>query len=336
MLIRIFLKSLFIIIVINGISYCNDQISYDIIDDQLQKLTDTKMYDEIIRLLDSVGADYPEFNFEISDWYANTYLANRQYEKAYETWEKGHQKGYFYFLHPQIPLFKEIAETEIFKKLSEIDLQLRDEEMKQSKSIKEILIPQGYNPQKEYPLLVVLHGGGSSIKQSKRHWRSDRLNNEIVVLFIQSYRHYNSKKFGWRGGDQRARTDIKALFEETILEYNIDTTQVIIGGVSAGGVMAIDVAISDVIPLAGFLGVCPGDPPDLNIETATQMKELNLKGYIIAGETDFYRERQNKIMKIFDEAGFPYEFHEIKGLGHGYPDNFESWIDKGLEYLLSD
>ncbi len=333
------IKSLLLSIILSGfltnISIGVEKPDFGVIEDQLWELEENKLYDEIISLLDSIKADYPENGFEISDWYANAYLSKKQFDKAYSIWESGHGMSYFYLLHPQLPPYKEIAEADQFKKLSEKDLQLRNKALQKSKTLKEIVLPNNYDSKNKYPLLIVLHGGRSTIERSIRNWHSEKLNNEFIIMFVQSYRHYNLKKFGWRSGDERAHNDIKALFNETTTEYNIDTAKVIIGGISAGGVMAIDIASNNIIPIAGFLGICPAEPKGFNVEIANKMKELKLKGYIVAGETDFYRERQNNMMKIFDETEFPYEFHEIKGMGHEYPKDFEDWIDKGLIFLFS-
>ena len=161
------------------------------------------------------------------------------------------------------------------------------------------------------------------------------MDEDFIIMYVQSYLHYNFNRFSWRSGDEKTHKEIKMLFDETISEYNIDTSKIIIGGFSAGGLMAIDLVASNIIPVKGFLGGCPGDPGSLDLDAAKRMKDLNQKGFIFAGETDSFRERQDKMMKLFDEAEFSYEFHEIKGLGHSIPDDFSNWIDQGLEYLLN-
>ncbi len=336
MLIKVIIALLAVITIVYANALCDpDRTSPVIPDERLWELADASEYDEAIVLLDSIRGNSQETSFEMSDWYATAYLGKKDYDRAFETWKTGHEKGYFYLLHPRLPAYKDIAEIEEFVLLSQRDTELRTEAIAKSKSIKEVLLPEEYDPEKNYPLLICLHGGGSTIERARSHWQSEKLRSEFVVMLVQSYRHYSLKKFGWRSGDERARADIRTLFEQTVSEYSIDTARIIIGGVSAGGVMAIDIAVANVIPLVGFFGVCPGEPEALSIETATLMNNRNLSGFIVAGETDFYRERQNKMMSIFDEAHFPYEFHEIEGLGHGYPEDFESWIDRGLAYILS-
>jgi len=268
------------LLLLSEISFSNDiQGNFQVVEEKLGELKGDDKYDEAIELLNSIRADFPENDFEISDWYATIYLDAKQYDKAYDIWTEGHKKGYFYLLHPQLPPYKEIAETDEFRRLSEKDLELRTAAIEKSKSVKAIILPEHYDKTKEYPLLIALHGGGSTIKRSKSHWHSEKLNKEFIVMFIQSYRHYNLKKFGWSGGDDRARNDIRNLFDEVVSNYSIDTSSVIIGGVSAGGLMAIDIAVNDVIPIAGFYGICPAEPKELNTETASKMKKANLNNY---------------------------------------------------------
>lgn len=304
------------------------------LEDQLWRLSSEAKQAEVVDLLDSVSHDYPDNQFEISDWYGRLYLELKQYEKAFDVWADGHTKGYFYMLHPNIPLFKEVADIPRFKELSEADLALRSKAMETSQTISEIVLPDNYDPSNSYPLLIALHGGAGTIERAKRHWQSERLSSDFVVMFVQSYRHYNLKKFGWSGGDERSRADIRKLYDELVKEYRIDTTRVIIGGISAGWGMTIDIALSSSIPLAGFYGVCPGKPRAFEAELVAGMKARGLKGYIIAGETDFFHDRQVEMNALFDEAGLPYEYHVIEGLGHEFPEDFGDWIDRGLAYLL--
>ena len=69
-------------------------------------------------------------------------------------------------------------------------------------------------------------------------------------------------------------------------QYPVNTGQVVIGGVSAGGAMAIDVSIDGVIPTAGFIGVCPGKPTEFDKMKVRMAREKNIKGVIIGGEED--------------------------------------------------
>ncbi|MFH2036866.1 MAG: dienelactone hydrolase family protein [Candidatus Zixiibacteriota bacterium] len=313
----------------------NNEHSFIDMEERLWELKGDKDYDEALSLLDSIKNSYPENEFEITDWYGNLYLDTKQYDKAYEIWADGHEKGYFYLLHPQLPPFKEIAETDEFKKLSEVDLDLRSKALEKSKSIREIVLPENYNKTKKYPLLIALHGGSSTIERAKSHWHSDKLQSDFIIMFVQSYRYYNLKKFGWSGGDERARADIKALYEETVAEYNIDTARVVIGGMSAGGSMALDMAGCGLIRLAGFFGVCPGKPASMTDSEIKSMAERGVKSFIVAGETDMFRSRQDELMASFDQFSVDYDFHEIKGMGHEYPEDFSRWIDIGLDYLLN-
>ena len=309
--------------------------TFDQLDTLAMNLIDADSAGQAIDLLIMHRDQFPAKDFEISSWVANLCVDNGDHDKAMAIWEDGHQKGYFYLLNPRMPRYKALESDERFKNICDNDSQLRREALKDSKTIYQAIMPGGFLPDKKYPMLIVLHGGGSTIERAQKNWKSDKLSNECITVFIQSYLHYDTKTFGWRGSDTTARNDIQNIYNELIAKYPVDTDRVIIGGISAGGFMAFDIMANNVIPIKGVLGVCPGKPRELDSTMAAGSNDRGVRVFMVAGETDFYTDRQKEMANIFDAVGLPYEYHIVEGLGHDYPDNFESWIDRGIEYIFN-
>ena len=165
---------------------------------------------------------------------------------------------------------------------------LRQEAIKESETIYEVITPQNYNSLKKYPLLIVLHGGGSTIEKEKKYWHSKRLRNEFILVFIQSYLYLDMTSYSWGISDERARTDLKKCYNEIKEQYYVDTNKIIIAGISSGGYTAMDISINNIFPTNGFFVICPDVMAnDFNIESIRRAKLSGIKGVIISGENDY-------------------------------------------------
>jgi predicted esterase len=186
------------------------------------------------------------------------------------------------------------------------------------------------------PLFLALHGSGGSLGAAEKNWRSEKLENGFIVAYIQSYLHYGMKSYGWRRNDPRAREDIQSLFAQIVEENPVDLNRVVIGGLSAGGGVAIDVSLNGVVPTAGFIGVCPNKPDEFDRMKVRAARERGVKGVIVSGKGDFYLPLQKEMVKTFKKEHFPHEFFVIKDLGHSLPEKFPHFIDRALDYILRD
>ncbi len=308
--------------------------SYAQVRDSLDVLYDLEKYTEAIDLIKTVEGMFPENDFELSRSHALFCRKAGLNEECMDVFEMGHKKGYFYFIIPQMKKYEQFAGFERFTAIVREDARLRKKALEISKTVMEIQIPVNYSPKKKYPLLIVLHGGGSSIERAKSNWKSEKLAKEFIVAFLQSYMHQDLITFGWRTSDPRVREDIKKLYTQIVKDYSIDTENIVVGGISAGGSMAFDLAINDIIPVNGVFGVCPGKPQEFAEENIKAAKSRNVRAYILGGEKDFYLPRQDEMAKAFDFADLEYEQVVIEEHGHDYPEDFSKWIDSALEFLV--
>ncbi len=310
--------------------------SYAELDSMVDALAEEEDYHAAIHLLETQAGRFPDEAFAISDRTADLYRDFGRLDKTIETWRAGHACGFFYLIRPQIPIYEPFLELPGFDEIVAEDTRLRDSAMEVSRTLVEVVTPKGYDPSREYPLLIALHGGGSTNERAKSSWQSETLSRDYLTAFVQSYLHYGSESFGWRGHDPRARKDIKEIYEQVCANYSVDTTRVAVGGASAGGVMAVDIAINGIVPVSGLVGVCPGEPTEFNADRARAAAERGLRVFMIGGETDFMLPRQEKMVAAFDSAGLAYEYVVVVGLGHDFPNDFGPRLDSALTYLFPE
>jgi len=286
--------------------------SYNDLQNAIEKLADSKQYLEAISLIENEKDKFPGREFDLLAELSSLYLKTEQFEKCYKVWADGHRKGYFFLLDPRFDQFKSIAVNEQFKLYAAADKALREKALGKSKTIYELFLPEGYDKNRKYPLFIILHGGGRNIESAKKDWEIvPPLNSDYIVVYLQSYLHYDYASFGWRSSDKRAFKDIKTIFDKIKAEYKVDTTKIIVGGVSAGGVAAIDLAIHEIIPVKGVIGFCPGKPKAFDADRAEILKKNGVRFFIVSGEKDFYLERQKQMTAVFDKTKIPYQFKII-------------------------
>lgn len=114
-------------------------------------------------------------------------------------------------------------------------------------------VPSNYSPNKSYPLVIALHGGGGSAKQLMRHTKA-RFNSladqeQFIVVYPQGI------KKSWNDNNERdkngyARKEniddvgfIKLMISTLKLKYNIKNDAIFACGVSNGGLMSQTLAL---------------------------------------------------------------------------------------------
>ncbi len=308
-------------------------LTYDQLMDSVNLLEEDKKFEESLTLLNSQKEQHSDQWFNISKELVYLNKKLERFEDNISIFNEGHKKGFFYLIHPQIKEFDVYKDYPEFDEISRTDLELRSKTIEKASIKYELKLPNKFNPKKSYPLIIILHGGGSSLKRVLKHWNSPLLSKKFIRLYLQSFQHYDSNTFGWKVGDKRSDDELLVTFNEIKKYYKVNIDQLYIGGISAGGSYAIDCSIRQVLPIKGFITFCPGIPRILRDDKIRNLSDLNLKGYIIGGENDYYLPRQKQMVAIFDKYDFNYEHQIIDGMGHEYPKNESDLIKKAIKFL---
>ena len=255
------------------------------------------------------------------------------FEENLQIFREGHRKGFFYFLHPAIPRCKPYLDFSEFEALVEADRELHQEALEQARTIYQVQIPTGYSPEYDYPLFIIFHGGNSNLQKVKMHWKEESLDQQFIKVYLQSYRCFDSESYTWRSGDPRSDNDLLGIYNEIMDAYPIDSSRVVVAGISAGANYAIGMALRGVIPVSGFLAFCPGLPGEMQSDNLLSDLRSDIRGYILGGEYDFYLEEQAKLTKVFDQMGLEYLYLIEEQMYHQYPEDESMHIRRGLEFI---
>jgi len=214
----IFIVFLLTIRSLTGQNICVD--TYDNYYSKVNELESKEKYEKAILLTNKVWNSFPKRKFELIKELEYLNNKTKKYKENLILWEESHQEGYFFFLNKQMKKYESYLFYSEFDSLVVQDNYIRDQILNKSTTKHEVFLPLNYSSDQKYPLLLVLHGGGSNMKKAKTRWQLlDHLKSDFIVVYIQSYRHYDSKTFGWTSSDNRAHNDIKKIYSDLIENY---------------------------------------------------------------------------------------------------------------------
>ncbi len=206
----------------------------------------------------------------------------------------------------------------------------------QNKAKPELVIfaPEGYDDQKKYPLFIALHGGNSNIENFRKSWISERLQREFILAYVQSSQAVSMDGYNWTEDIELSKKEIADAYKKTIKKYMILKDKVIIGGFSSGGVAALEVALNNTIPVAGFIALCPAKPESFTAKKVIEMKGRGMRGTILTTEMDPRLPDQKKMNEILEGEGFPCEFFITPDIGHWFPEDLDKKLDSAIDFIF--
>lgn len=265
------------------------------------------------------------------------YTATKQYDKAIDMWNAENREGIclpFVLENMTFPGYlSEYLTNKRFQDFIENNKVLRNKANENSKAEYFVNLPENYNPDRKYPLIIVMHGGFGDNNSTYVNWDSKSIKNEFISVFPQGKEVIGTftRKFGKTGIE-----DIKEIYRRVLSEYPVDTSKIILAGQSAGGELAIRLTYND-IPAAGLLLAFPVKPKEFDYTKAVDFKNRNIRIIMMCGEKDeiFYA-GQRDMSAILDSAGVENRFISNPDLGHDFPSDFREQIDNRLVFLTDN
>lgn len=195
------------------------------------------------------------------------------------------------------------------------------------------VLPDAYDPDSAYPLLIILHGGTGSHVQTWRSWQNDLLSEEYICVYPQGDQFMGTY---FRRYPMNDYSGIKAIYTDVIKKYNVDTSQVFLGGPSLGGYHSMRLGMKNEIPVDGLILMFPVIPRNYDSTFFKHATANNIGVVIITGENDFGIVRQKKFATDLDQHGIRNRFIVFPEKGHEYPDDFEKEIKLSMKFLKNE
>ena len=287
--------------------------------------------DSAILLAEYAYKTFPAEEEDAITFLGGLYTRNAQYKKATAIWKAGHEKGYCFGLdNPSYD--KYYKENSNFKELARVE-----RNWYQNSHIEhEVVLPSGYDKDKSYPLVFVLHGNSSNMKWAKKSWLSEVMQTEYISVFVQSYAFSNKNKgeYKWKYDDDKTIKELKNIYENVTESFPVDTNKIVFSGMSAGGYLALQLAFDELIPMSGLVVNCPVVPKDISDKAIENFVAQKKRIGLITGENDFAIDNQKRLMEKIDKQGGNTKLIINKDKGHEYVEEFSSLLDDYLEWII--
>ncbi|UCC45576.1 MAG: hypothetical protein JSU65_06570 [Candidatus Zixiibacteriota bacterium] len=278
----------------------------------------------------------PHEEFGIICWrLSSLYGRLKEYDRFMNVWAKAQEKGLFFpFLsgdRSNPGFLPEIEDKEALQRLLDKNEELKQEYGTEVDAEYFVNTPEGYTTENEYPLILIIHGGAGSHVASLEYWHSSRTQSEYIVAYIQgsvvrgSYLRSFSRKTGLQ--------IIRAAYDQIIQDYLVDTSRIIIGGPSAGGMRSLQLSLDDLIPAKGLILAFPVKPRELDAGKIMDMALRDVRVAIIGGEHDWGLKGQKEMAVLFDKLSVANRMVIFPQIGHGYPPDFSDQIDQSLDFI---
>jgi phospholipase/carboxylesterase len=191
-------------------------------------------------------------------------------------------------------------------------------------------VPEGYTPDKPFPLVVALHGAGSSAARFHDLWRPfTQVSGYVLVTPQGEQRGPEGIGFSW---GPNAEETVRRSIDAVLWRVNIRRTEVYLAGFSQGGHLTYALAWSHPDAFAGIAALGVGhDLPDPGQIDAHR----NMRIYIGHGELEPGLDDVRGLAAALRAAGFEVKLAVYEGTGHGLPEPVSAEIERILDFLAA-
>lgn len=205
-----------------------------------------------------------------------------------------------------------------------------------------LYIPKNYDPQKKYPLVIMLHGAGSNHRLAlRRVFGKSNANGENDVEASLYFPEWKDIDFivaspyarGTAGYQGIAEKDVYDVLADVKKRFNIDEDRTYLTGLSMGGGGTLWIGLTRPDIWAAMAPVCAAAP---NGTEAYAPNALNIPMHFFHGDKDgaVPVERSREWVKNLKDLGTQVEYNEYPGVNHNswenaYADEFIfSWFSQ--------
>lgn len=209
--------------------------------------------------------------------------------------------------------------------------QVEELKKKADKAIVEYFVPEGLDPAKPAPLIVVLHGFGGNAKNILAAWPIVAKEAGAIVIAPQAM-NPTGQGFEW-GGFRGTEMLVMRAIEEAQKKHNIDPKRIVLSGFSQGGLMAYAIGLKNPERFCGIIPVA-GSYTSGTFTVPTRAIAAWPKVFIMVGANDQALSGNQQADKDLTAANIPHKLTVYPGVGHEFPKERDAELKKALEYVF--
>lgn len=191
-----------------------------------------------------------------------------------------------------------------------------------------VSVPAGYSPDRSWPMLITLHGYGSSARRFHLLWHEAAATSGFILVTPQG-EDRTEEGIGWSWG-RCAEEIVRRSIDATARSVKIDESHIYLTGFSRGGTLTYEMAIRHPHMFRGIAPIGAG-------RTLPNMERLDLLSrmriYIGHGELEPNLEEVRRLAAELGSRGSIVMFREYPGVGHALPDSATAELRRLLAFL---
>ena len=256
-------------------------------------------------------------------------------EEAIEAVRALHRSGYSCSL--TWSGFDSIRSLDGYDEVERENTRLVEEERKLAKLEYRVHLPDGYDVNRAYPLVLALHGDGGNMTKMQTYWPSrPMLERGYIVVYVQSSQLVHTNNFAWLPDPEIAWTDVRVCHEQVCRQHKIDASSLILAGFSGGAITSVDLAFGEALPITAFIALSPEIKPEhFTEEAVTRAVERGVRGVFIEGELVWPLDDEQEMETAMRNAGLPIKLILNEGYGHAAPPDFDVKLNQALDFVLN-
>ena len=196
-----------------------------------------------------------------------------------------------------------------------------------------VLLPEGFDPGKKYPLLIAMHGFGGEPVNFSKAFKAAGSNKGYIVCCPYAPEVMGQASFNWGEWEQADRRIMETI---ALLKakYQIDEKRMIIAGFSQGGYYSYYLGLKHPDIFIGSIPIGPGYGTELDPLMAEAAKN-KIIFYVLMGELEPEERIEKNIQAIrqFTKAGITASFNFFSGVGHALPGDADFELVRAIEWI---
>jgi len=303
--------------------------------DEMMQLYNQEKYTQALELVDGLVVAYPDRVDHTALWRICLLSRLERFDEALLTMARALETGLWW----AEPALRQDSDLEPLQGLPEfeqmVSVCIARHAAAQARGVPKLLtfepdpLPTG-----PLPLLIALHGRSSSAEEDAPYWQAVTQLGWLLAL-PGSSQPGSPTSYVW-DDTEKALAEITAHYAALKEKYALDEQRVVVAGFSQGGARAIQMALSGRIPARGFISVVPGGlDQDAFPSLVESARGRSLRGYLVTGTLDQRQELFRFIHQSMNAAGLPCQMEAHPDLAHEFPPDFDSSLEKALQFLFS-
>lgn len=293
-------------------------------------LYNEKKFEEALQLIEQHLDAFPEQAARLTYWRMCFLSLMGRSEDVFSVFRQGLDSGLWWqeelFADPDLNAVRDLPE---FQRLITVSHERYQEAQGQIERDYTVLAPEPPSSGL-YPLLITLHGRNGNKESDIVRWELARQRGWLV-LAVQSTQPVFQGAYHW-DNPERGFADLLYYYDQAVEQYQIDPQRVVIAGFSQGSGMAIYTALTQTLPVRGFIGIGTwwADANQLDLQGE------QVRGYFITGEKDHTLERAREIQDVLRKNNIPFAEEVHADLGHEFSSDFGTSFDKAIDFIFQE